>query len=282
MKIFSCFKVPRYYLRGKAYIRKGQHDQAIAIFSEIIKLTTSPKNSALAYQSRGDAYLLKGQNYQAVEDFSRAIELDPSLLIEAHKRMLTPEAKLERNGIFREIKEIEESGRASGRAFLNQSEGGKSAEVDSKEGENKISQEENCVQAIKENGINFFKAGFFDKAIDCFIKSLEFDPNNAGIHFFLGLAYGNKGNQDKAINEFTTAIEINPNHFNAYYNRGNEYFKKRNFDKAIADYTMAIKLNPKDAGAYYNCGIALREKGFFPLAWTYIRKAESLGYKVNT
>jgi len=63
-----------YINQGKEAIKSKQFDQAIASFSEAVKL--DPK-SIPAYNNRGIAYCEKGNFAQAIAEFSRVIEIDP-------------------------------------------------------------------------------------------------------------------------------------------------------------------------------------------------------------
>lgn len=56
--------------RGKAYLRKGDYDRAIADFNTFIQLYP---NQTDAYHNRGGAYGLKGDYDRAIADFDRAI-----------------------------------------------------------------------------------------------------------------------------------------------------------------------------------------------------------------
>jgi lipoprotein NlpI len=65
-----------YTYRGNAYNAKGDHDRAIADYTEAIRL--DPKDALVAYNNRGNAYLAKGELDRAIADFDEAIRLDPS------------------------------------------------------------------------------------------------------------------------------------------------------------------------------------------------------------
>ena len=63
-----------YWERGLAYENKGEHDRAIADFTEAIRL--DPKYD-IEYYGRGLAYENKGDYDKAIPDYTEAIRLDP-------------------------------------------------------------------------------------------------------------------------------------------------------------------------------------------------------------
>lgn len=63
-----------YNNRGNAFRRKGQHDRAIADYNEAIKLAPNDPDPV---NGRGNAYFSKGDRDRALEDFNSAIKLDP-------------------------------------------------------------------------------------------------------------------------------------------------------------------------------------------------------------
>lgn len=62
--------------RGKAYVKKGDYDRAIADFSTFIQIDP---NRAETYNNRGVAYGAKGDLDRAIADFDMAIQLNPWL-----------------------------------------------------------------------------------------------------------------------------------------------------------------------------------------------------------
>jgi tetratricopeptide (TPR) repeat protein len=64
-----------YNMRGVAYAAKGQYDQAIADYTQVIALKP---DYALYYMHRGLAYEGKGSRDQAIADFRAALKLDPN------------------------------------------------------------------------------------------------------------------------------------------------------------------------------------------------------------
>ncbi len=68
-------KSPDFFLkRGAECLDKGEHDQAIADFTQALKLKP---DSAEAYHQRGLAYGDKGQYDQAIADITKALKLNP-------------------------------------------------------------------------------------------------------------------------------------------------------------------------------------------------------------
>ena len=63
-------------MRGYAYDEKGDHEKAIADFTEVIRI--DPRN-ALAYSRLGHDYEMKRDHDKAVASYTESIRLDPKL-----------------------------------------------------------------------------------------------------------------------------------------------------------------------------------------------------------
>lgn len=78
-----------------------------------------------------------------------------------------------------------------------------------KEENNKLRTER--AKVLEELGIAYTKAGLFDEAIDAYTKSLSYGPNNAQIHYYLGLLYQkNRKDTEKAVFHFKKYLYLNP------------------------------------------------------------------------
>ena len=59
------------------HMRKGEYEQAISHFSNIIELDINDKNLAIAYSNRGFCYANIGKYDEAIADCNRSLELNP-------------------------------------------------------------------------------------------------------------------------------------------------------------------------------------------------------------
>lgn len=74
-----------YNLRGIAWNAAGDHDKAIADFSEAIRLAPA---DALQFRNRGNCWTAKGDHASAIKDYSEAIRLNPRDAISYYNRGL--------------------------------------------------------------------------------------------------------------------------------------------------------------------------------------------------
>jgi len=109
---------------------------------------------------------------------------------------------------------------------------------------------------IKEGDEHFLKDEY-DKAIECYDKAIEVDPNIVDAWIKKGNALYTKENYDEAIKCYDRASLINPNHFDSWYKKGISYKKKNNYEQAIKCYDRAIELRPTSSDAWYEKGLSL-------------------------
>ena len=64
----------------------------------------------------------------------------------------------------------------------------------------------------------YVKLKLYDKAIDTFKEGLKLNPDNADLHYELGVAYYDKGLIKEAREQTRQAVEINPEHQGAKRN----------------------------------------------------------------
>jgi tetratricopeptide (TPR) repeat protein len=127
----------------------------------------------------------------------------------------------------------------------------------------------------------YSQRGEYEKAIEFNKKSIEINPNNPLAYNNLGNIYLAKGQHDKAIESFKKAIQQESNYAFAYNNLAATYIIKGEYKKAIALCKKAIEISPRYARPYFNLALIYYAQEKSRLADSYLRKAESLGYKPN-
>jgi len=101
-------------------------------------------------------------------------------------------------------------------------------------------------EAALNAGVEAYKAGRLDEAIEHLKRGVGVDPLAYRLHFHLGLLYGKKGRVYDAIGELETALEINSRHFPAVKNLAILYQKAGFRNKAVEMWQRALSIAPDD------------------------------------
>jgi tetratricopeptide (TPR) repeat protein len=215
-----------YYNRGLGYGITGDHDKAIANFTEAIRLRP---DDADPYHNRGKAYGRMGDYDKAIADFTEAIRLRPDSARMYYNRGLTYGRMGDYDKLIADYTEA-------------------------------IRLKPDYVMAYWFRGVAYWNKGEHDRSIADLTEGIRLGPN-AARYSGRGFTYWLKGDYDKAIADFTEAIRLRPDCATTYNFRGMAYGKKGDLDRAIADYNEAIRLRPDCADAYHHRGAAYKEKG---------------------
>ena len=90
----------------------------------------------------------------------------------------------------------------------------------------------------------------YREAVATFEKSLHFNPDNAQIHFSIGLCQDRLRDAEAAKTAYGKAIEIDPGYVKAYKALGDLHRRNRDYDPAAQVYEKAIEIDPKYMDAY--------------------------------
>jgi DNA-binding response OmpR family regulator len=101
--------------------------------------------------------------------------------------------------------------------------------------------------AALEAGVEAYRAGRLDDAVEHLRRGIEIDPLAYRLHFHLGLLYGRQGQVYEAIRELETAVEINARHFPAVKNLAILYQKAGLRNKATQAWERGLALAPDEA-----------------------------------
>ena len=120
----------------------------------------------------------------------------------------------------------------------------------------------------------YCERGQFKKAKPIFNKLIKKNPTVSEYHRNLGQIYSEEGNQDKAINCLIDALRWDPKNAYALIMMGNIFGKHLNdIETAMTYYKQALKVNPQDHISMNNIGANLMQLGRTNEAEEYFEKA---------
>ena len=91
----------------------------------------------------------------------------------------------------------------------------------------------------------YFDHNQFNKAIQVYLKSVEFEPDNANVLTDLGVMYRRNKQPEKAIEAFNRAMKADPKHVTSQYNKGVVLLHDLNDPEgAIKVWENLLKINP--------------------------------------
>ena len=132
-------------------------------------------------------------------------------------------------------------------------------------------------KTLIQDGIQAYKQGNYQKALDTFTKAVDADPKNAEAHFFMGNSLALLGKKQEAIAEYEKSIQLAPNVPQPYYNEGNAYASLGKDKEALDAFDKAIAKDPSYGKAYYNKAMVLSRMGRTKEAQEALAKAHSAG-----
>jgi tetratricopeptide (TPR) repeat protein len=114
-------------------------------------------------------------------------------------------------------------------------------------------------------GIQEFKAGRYETAINFFQEAVAIDPSDSMAQLYLATAYSyqvvpnldtpeNLKMAQKALDGFNNVLAQDPNDLGALRQVASIHRNIKQYDQAIADEKKVISLDPKDSEAYYTIG----------------------------
>ncbi len=98
-------------------------------------------------------------------------------------------------------------------------------------------------------------------AVAEFKKAAALDPNQADIHYTLGVTLWQQGDFDQAANALRAAIQAKPDYAEAHYTLGTVLKQQGKLQEAADSLREAIRLQPDFAGAHTTLAAILRQMG---------------------
>lgn len=199
-----------YFLRGAAYLQKGNFKAALEDYNLVIKAAPNAPGIEQAYNNRGVIRHRNGDKDGALEDFNKAISLNPNYAApyNGQGNILTDRGKLD-----------------DALSSFNSA----------------IKLDANPIAAYSGRGDVWFQKGELDKALNDYNKYIELNQNAAGDRIRRGIIYGLKRDWKLSVEDLNKAIEINSQPKSPF--SGNIKVVLEDLDKFITNY-------PKTASAY--------------------------------
>jgi clan AA aspartic protease (TIGR02281 family) len=122
-----------------------------------------------------------------------------------------------------------------------------------------FAEERKEVESLKQ-GINYFSAGNYKKAIKVFEQAARVNPDSAEAYKWLGMSYLKLGDNeimtdpemlDKAMKAFDKALSLNPNFAEARYYLGITYLALYNKDAAVREYDILKDIDKELASSLF-------------------------------
>lgn len=105
-------------------------------------------------------------------------------------------------------------------------------------------------QLLFNRGNEYVTLGNYTDAIICYLKSIEFNPDNAVAHNNLGMALAMQGQTEEAGTCFQRALNIQPDNVEALINTGSIACSKGEYEKANTSFQRALTIHPKHPNAW--------------------------------
>lgn len=95
-------------------------------------------------------------------------------------------------------------------------------------------------------GRDYMRAENYDRAVKNFRQALEYDPQMAAAHYYIGQALLEQGQTEAALAELEKAIEIDPAYISAYHTIGTAYLEQGDTLQAKNFFDQLVQSEPND------------------------------------
>jgi len=113
---------------------------------------------------------------------------------------------------------------------------------------------ENCPHCYYYMGCSLDLRGLYDKAIYCWMRSLDLQGAHSDVHVRIGHAYRKKGDLEQARLHLLDDLRMNPGRTQTLLDLGDLLISMDRLNDADAKFKGAIELAPSDPGGYYHRG----------------------------
>lgn len=130
-------------------------------------------------------------------------------------------------------------------------------------------------------GLSYFRKNLYEEALNYYIKSLKYNPNNATVWSNMGTCYFNTGKTEEAEKAYKKAVLLNPRLVDAHRNLGAVFAMKKDYNNALNQFNEALLYDPNCAICYFYIGKVHEDKGEPEKAKPFLEKAYTLEPKLK-
>jgi tetratricopeptide (TPR) repeat protein len=255
----------KHYEQGQTWRRKGEHEKAIAAFTQAVRLD-------LDY---ADAYYLRGLAYEAIADYDRSladlknvIQLEPGTI---QGRLWDVSGE----GIDLDISRV-----CGSRGLASFQRGDYEAAIPDFDESIRLDRYDTKVDIRLARGRANFVLGRFKEAIDDLRAVALTNPEDEQLRFDIYYRWAHCcrriASHTQAILNAAVAIRLDPTSPEAHFVRGSAYLDKGEPNRAIMDFTEAIRLHPEWVDSYVERAKAYQALGDEIRAAEDVIKAQQL------
>ena len=253
-----------YRILGQIYEEKGNHNKAIDIYNNGIKI--NPLSTDLYYWRALSIIKLGDLNY-AIKDLDRVISA---------RHELIGDAFYQKSLVYEELEKFNKAKIAldSAKFYNNQS-----AIFDNVKASTPIITMEKAKKTILKRIDSFIKLNNFAEVEKGYENLLILSPNNITYLMEKGKLENGSQKWEESIETFTQIISQEPDNKIGRLNRGYAYFSSKQNNKSIVDYTYVINnIDENNGEIYYYRALAYIQNNQIDLACNDILRAKKLGF----
>jgi tetratricopeptide (TPR) repeat protein len=131
-------------------------------------------------------------------------------------------------------------------------------------------------KTLAQRGIDFLRAGDYEKGIGILRVALQRNPSDADALFNLAMALSDQGKMDEAVEMLGRLLAEHPSHAHGWVALGVAQARMDRDGDAISSLKMAVSLNPDDGHVRKNLGAILSRSGSTEEAIVHLQAATRL------
>lgn len=236
--------------KGTTFGNLGKYEEAIASIDKALAIL--PDNYK-AFSNKSVALMALDRYEEAIACCDRAIKINPRFAPAWYNKGLALAKSLK--DLRTALECFEEAQR------LGQSIDQSIVDVFRQTLEDPVESPPNTPEECYDLGIALKMQGLIEKAISCFDRTLELDPNFDNALREKANALDELGRYKEAITCYNLALELNAKNEHTWYDKGVVLFELQMYEDALSCFSKAVEINSQNIQAWTNMATALSNLG---------------------